>query len=44
VERLASEAGHSLDEDVVTVFLDLMQTLAAAKPDVVPRSALHPSR
>jgi HD-GYP domain-containing protein (c-di-GMP phosphodiesterase class II) len=44
VERLASEAGRSLDEDVVTVFLDLMQTLATAKPDVVPRSALHPSR
>jgi HD-GYP domain-containing protein (c-di-GMP phosphodiesterase class II) len=44
VERLASEAGRTLDEDVVTVFVDLMKTLATAKPDVVPRSALHPSR
>src|SRR3989442_5641145 len=44
VEHLTTEAGRTLDEDAVTVFVGLIQTLATAKPVVRPRSALHPSR
>jgi len=44
IEHLTTEAGRTLDEDAVTVFVGLIQTLATAKPDVGPRSALHPSR
>jgi HD-GYP domain-containing protein (c-di-GMP phosphodiesterase class II) len=44
IERLTSEAGRTLDDDAVAVFVGLIQTLSTAKTDVGPRSALHPSR
>jgi putative two-component system response regulator len=44
IEHLTAEVGRTLDEDAVAVFVGLIQTLSTMKPDVGPRSALHPSR
>jgi len=43
LDHLASAAGVTLDEDAVSVFVGLIETLATAKPDVGARSALRSS-
>jgi len=44
IEQLTEAAGRTLDEDSVAAFIDLIQTLSTAKPDVGTRSALRDSR
>jgi len=43
LEHITSAAGLTLDEDAVSVFVGLIQTLSTAKPDVGARSALRSS-
>jgi HD-GYP domain-containing protein (c-di-GMP phosphodiesterase class II) len=42
LDHLASAAGATLDEDAVSVFVGLIETLSTSKPDVGARSALRP--
>lgn len=45
IAQLGEAAGHTLDDDAVAAFIDLIQTLSTAKPDVGARpSPLAPSR
>jgi HD-GYP domain-containing protein (c-di-GMP phosphodiesterase class II) len=39
LEHMTAAAGLTLDEDVVTVFVDLIEALSTAKSDVGARSA-----
>jgi putative nucleotidyltransferase with HDIG domain len=41
--QLGEAAGRTLDADAVAAFIDLIQTLSTAKPDVGPRPALQPA-
>jgi ribonuclease P protein subunit RPR2 len=43
IEHLTSSSGLTLDEDAVSVFVGLLQTLAAAKPDVGTGSGIRAS-
>jgi len=43
IEHLTAAAGLTLDEDAVSAFVGLIQTLATTKPDVGPRSGIRAS-
>jgi hypothetical protein len=46
IARLGEASGRTLDEDAVVAFVDLLQTLSTARPDVgarpVPSAAGRP--